>query len=202
LEVAGMNVVTTLVGAVTVFAATNVDDIVLLSVFFADPQTRLWSIVLGQFVGISVLVLVSAAAGMAAVALPTGWTSLLGVVPLLLGVYKGIALYRARGRKEDEEERVSTDRSQALVVAGVTIANGGDNLGAYIPLFAADRRLIAIYAAVFAVMTALWCVIGFKLVNNRIFGAELRRYGHVALPFVLVALGLYILRGGGWLTLG
>ena len=82
-----------------------------------------------------------------------------------------------------------------LAVAGVTVANGGDNLGVYIPLFAREPRLVPLYAVVFAAMTALWCFAGHRLVQNHLVGAQLRRYGHVALPFVLITLGMWILAG-------
>ena len=59
--------------------------------------------------------------------------------------------------------------SQILAIAAVTIATGGDNLGAYIPVFASDRRVVIIYGIVFVVMAALWCVISYKLVKNRPF---------------------------------
>jgi cadmium resistance protein CadD (predicted permease) len=36
---------------------------------------------------------------------------------------------------------------------------------------------------------------GYRLVNNRWIGDPIRRYGHVLLPFVLIALGLFILSG-------
>jgi cadmium resistance protein CadD (predicted permease) len=85
--------------------------------------------------------------------------------------------------------------SQALSVAGVTLANGGDNFGIYIPLFATAPAAIPIYIAVFAVMTAVWCALGYLVVNNPLIGSQVRRYGHVLLPIVLIALGLYILSG-------
>jgi cadmium resistance protein CadD (predicted permease) len=85
--------------------------------------------------------------------------------------------------------------SQVLAVAGVTIANGGDNLGVYIPLFASAPGAIPVYAAIFAAITALWCLLVYLLVNDRLIGERLRQYGHLALPFVLIALGLYILSG-------
>ncbi len=75
----------------------------------------------------------------------------------------------------------------------MTIANGGDNLGVYIPLFAGDASMVPFYAGVFGVLTALWCFAGYLLVQNRMVGARIRRHGHVALPFVLIALGLWIL---------
>lgn len=78
-------------------------------------------------------------------------------------------------------------------VAGVTIANGGDNLGVYIPLFAGEPGHILIHASVFAVMTAIWCFVGFRLIQKCVVGAWARRYGRLALPVVLIGLGLWIL---------
>lgn len=48
-------------------------------------------------------------------------------------------------------------------------------------------------------MTALWCVIGYRLVGHRLFGLPARRWGSAALPYVLIALGLYIFGKSGLL---
>jgi cadmium resistance protein CadD (predicted permease) len=50
---------------VALFAATNVDEIFLLSVFFADRHLSSRSVVLGQFLGIAALAAVSVAAALA-----------------------------------------------------------------------------------------------------------------------------------------
>ena len=86
-------------------------------------------------------------------------------------------------------------RSQLLAVAGVTIANGGDNLGVYIPLFANSLAAIPLFVVVIGLMTLLWCFLGHVLVNNKVFGHWIRRYGHKILPVVLILLGFDILRG-------
>ena len=193
------DVLTTALSAIVFFAATNIDDIVLLSVLFADPRLRPRSVVLGQFIGIGTLVLLSAVAGVAAVAIPRGWTSLLGAVPLVLGLYKGAVALRARAAPvagaTEEPRNDSPGGATVLAVAGITLANGGDNLSVYIPVFAADRSVIVVYVLVFAVMTGLWCFAGFELVDNRIIGRRIRRYGDVVLPVVLIALGAHILYG-------
>ena len=75
----------------------------------------------------------------------------------------------------------------------MTVANGGDNVAVYVPLFATAFDAVATYALTFAVMTGVWCTLGYKLVNNNVLGGAIRRYGHVILPFVLIALGIYIL---------
>jgi cadmium resistance protein CadD (predicted permease) len=192
----------TIAVGVALFASTNVDDIFLLSAFFADSQLRPRSVVLGQFLGIGALTGLSAAAALASVVIPEGWTALLGLVPLVLGIQKLWHLrpganeptnnVGARGHEQLLERRT---HSQVFAVAGVTIANGGDNLAVYIPVFASSLQAIPIYIFTFAVMTALWCVAGFTLVNNAIVGQHIRRYGHILLPLVLIGIGVWILRG-------
>lgn len=186
--------------AVVVFATTNIDDILLLAAFFANPKLGPRAVVLGQLLGMGVLTLASALAAFLALAVPEGVTGLLGVVPLALGLRQLWALWRARGASGEgddaeraQEDRLPATRSQVLAIAGVTIANGGDNLGVYIPLFAREPSWIGLYALVFAALTLVWCGLGHWLVNHSIVGARIRRFGHVALPFVLIALGLYIL---------
>jgi cadmium resistance protein CadD (predicted permease) len=181
---------------IAVFASTNIDDIFLLLAFFADPHMRHRAIVAGQYLGIGVLVIASALAALLA---------LLGAAPLLLGLNRLLALRTGEaGEQGDGEARGAADqgrntergmRRQALAVAGVTVANGGDNIGVYVPLFATAPDAIITYTLTFAVMTGIWCTLGHALVNNRMLGAAMRRYGHAVLPVVLIALGVYILSG-------
>ena len=179
--------------AVVVFAATNVDDILLLAAFFADPHVSPRQVVAGQFLGMLVLVAASAVCALFAVVIPAGWIGLLGLAPLGLGVYGLLRREGGHGDSAPKAEGTPGGSSRWLAVAGVTIANGGDNLGVYIPMFSSARRLLVLYVVVFAVLTAVWCVIGHYLVNNPLVGKRLARYGQAALPFVLIALGLWIL---------
>jgi cadmium resistance protein CadD (predicted permease) len=43
------------------------------------------------------------------------------------------------------------------------------------------------------IMTAVWCSIGYCLVNHSFLANNIRRVGHVVLPFVLIGLGIYIM---------
>lgn len=187
--------------AVMVFASTNIDDVFLLAAFFADPHLRVRSVVLGQFIGIGALVAASAAAAWASLAVPEGYTALLGAVPLALGLHKLWRIRQPDSEASDGDVQAAEalaerrTHSQVLAVTGVTVANGGDNLGVYIPLFASEPAGIPIYVAVFAGMTALWCFAGYRLVQNRFVGAQIKRYAHVALPVVLIGLGVWILAG-------
>jgi cadmium resistance protein CadD (predicted permease) len=56
--------------AVVVFVSTNVDDILLLALLFADATLKPRSVILGHVLGIAALVVISAIAAVAALAVP------------------------------------------------------------------------------------------------------------------------------------
>lgn len=190
---------------IVVFASTNIDDLFLLAAFFADARLRPHAIVIGQYLGIGALVLVSALAALLVLDIPDGWVALLGLVPLLMGLSKLRAPRVGRAgtegdstahRLQDQEHTAERWlRSPVLAIASVTVANGGDNVAVYVPIFAATFESIAIYAMTFAVMTGVWCALGYLLVSNKVLGGAIRRSGNVILPIVLIALGIYILSG-------
>src|SRR5687767_14157349 len=129
--------------ALAAFAAINIDDLLLVSACFADPSVRRRDIVLGQFLGIGLLVAASARAAVAALVIPEGWTAPLGAIPLGLGSQRW---WTTRGESSPAREhaREPRARSQWLSIAAVTVANGGDNLAVYIPLFASSPRMIPV----------------------------------------------------------
>jgi cadmium resistance protein CadD (predicted permease) len=188
--------------AFVVFVSTNVDDIVLLAAFFADPLLRPRAIVAGQFIGIALLTAASAIAAYAALTVPPGWIALLGLIPLGLGLVKLWQLWRHRYADPDTADAVEAEHriegrlhSQILGVAAITISNGGDNLGVYIPIFAHDATAVPLFAVTFMIMTAALCAAGYLLVNNPAGRAVVERCGHILLPIVLIAVGLFILVG-------
>src|SRR6266851_1588055 len=147
---------------IVAFASTNIDDLVLLIGFFADPAYQPRQVVGGQFTGIAALVALSLLGALAAQLVTSEEVGLLGLVP---------------------------------------IAIGGDNLSLYIPLFAAhDGGDVALFVAIFLAMTALWCAAGYALVSGRPFGIPAERWGAASLPYVLIALGVYILARTGALA--
>jgi cadmium resistance protein CadD (predicted permease) len=83
-----------------------------------------------------------------------------------------------------------------------TVANGSDNISVYTPLFATRSAVdVAASGLVFAIMTALWCLLGHWLVHHPALGIPLRRYGHRTLPFLLIGFGIFILYSAGTFSL-
>jgi cadmium resistance protein CadD (predicted permease) len=189
---------------VGLFASTNIDDIFLNMAFFADQRLRRSAIVAGKFVGIGLLTLLSAIAAAGSLAVSPEWIALLGFVPLGLGLHALWTNRRTALVTEDGdgiEQAPTSFVAQVGAVAGVTAANGGDNLGVYVPVFAEDFSAIPVFVLVFALMTALWCVAGNLLVSHpRIIGS-MRRLSRRLLPYVLIILGVWILSGAVGLVL-
>jgi len=190
--------------AIIAFASTNIDDLLLLSSLFIDSGLRTGSVVVWQFTGMTLLVLVSILAAHFMVSVPITWIRMLGAFPLCLGISRLARRLRtplskpATNPKEiefvgKEQVRVFWVKSEAALAAVLTLANGGDNLSVYIPLFAVQRAFVPLYVAVFGVMTALWCFLGYLLTNQRRFRDKLKRYAGIIVPWVLIVLGLKVL---------
>lgn len=196
-----MDLLTAALLAVPLFIATNIDDVFVLLMFFAEPRVRAAHVIAGQFVGIGALVLASVIAGLIALVIEPEYVGLLGLLPIAIGVKKAIDLIRGEGDDTEDSARVpagSTNVRLVIAVTAITIANGGDNLAVYTPFFA-TRSLpeTVIVAVVFAVMTALWCVIAQWMVNHRTLGLPIRRYGQPLMPAMLIGIGVFILYDAG-----
>jgi cadmium resistance protein CadD (predicted permease) len=185
---------------IMLFASTNIDDIFLTMAFFADPRLDRRAVVAGKFLGIGGLVAASIAAAACAVAVPPEWVALLGLAPLGLGLHRLWSAWRTPPAPADDAEAPEPAAAGSFVaqvcsIAGVTAANGGDNLGVYVPVFTEEFPSIPAFTAIFAIMTGLWCVGGNLLVNHRLVAATMRRLASRLLPWVLIVLGLCILAG-------
>jgi cadmium resistance protein CadD (predicted permease) len=176
-------------GAVA-FAVTDIDDLVLLALWFSQPGRRVTSIVIGPYLGIGALVVVSAVAVLLSIAVPLHWLVWMGLLPIALGIRLLL-----KGGVTDTEDGATTVATSPMAVAGVTIANGGDNLGVYVPLFASQPDATFTYILIFAVGTAVWCGLGYALVSHPVAANSLQRWGHRILPWALMAIGFHILLG-------
>ncbi|MEU5866540.1 cadmium resistance transporter [Nonomuraea sp. NPDC047529] len=186
--------------AAGLFAVTNIDDILILALFFARGAGRLGAagrIVAGQYLGFLALVAVAVAAGLGATFLPERLVPYLGLLPLALGVKAAWQAWRSR-RDSDEPSGGRADGPKTLEVAAVTFANGGDNIGVYVPVFAtAGPGGTSVHVVVFLVLVAVWCAAGRFFATRPLVAGALSRWGHVLLPVVLIGIGLLILVEGG-----
>lgn len=189
--------------AAGLFAVTNVDDILVLSLFFgrsAGQRGAARRITAGQYLGFTALLAVTVAAAYGATFLPRSAIAYLGLLPLALGLRAVWQAWEDRRHADSGEQK--HDRGQAspkaLQVAAVTFANGSDNIGAYLPVFVkAGAAGIAVYAAVFLILVGAWCAAARFFATCPAVAKTLGRWGHILHPVVLIILGLLILIQGG-----
>jgi cadmium resistance protein CadD (predicted permease) len=172
--------------SITTFAATNIDDAFLLTFFFARriPTRR---IVAGQYIGFAAIVGISLIGAWCALAIPHRWIHFLGVLPLAIGIK------RLRQARRTSPEQPETGTESIASIALLTLSNGADNMSVYVPFFVMGRASLWLILTAYAVLIALWCVIGRGLGKHPLILRSLDRWGHWAVPLVFVGLGIYVL---------
>lgn len=121
----------------------NLDDLFLLTVFFARrvPTRR---IVAGQYLGFSAIIALSLAAAWGVTqTIPRGWIRLLGIVPLAIGVTELIQMHKS------SKEEGASDSYRVLSIAAITLSNGADNIGIYVPFFLVSREHISLVILIY-----------------------------------------------------
>ncbi|MBW4639953.1 MAG: cadmium resistance transporter [Gloeocapsa sp. UFS-A4-WI-NPMV-4B04] len=205
-----MNSFGTIIAGFTSFVATNIDDIIILTLFFSQVNAtfRHRHIVIGQYLGFTALIIASLPGFFGGLIVPKAWIGILGLVPIAIGVSQLV-----NREKEESEVQIVSDEfnyskmnnsvrstlatffsPQSYKVAAITFANGGDNIGIYVPLFASnDLASLVIILSVFFVLIGVWCYIAYLLTRHSATVHFLTHYAQIITPFVLVGLGIFII---------
>jgi cadmium resistance transport/sequestration family protein len=214
--------ITIIITAFIAFISTNIDDIFVLTLFFSQLNANMKKhhIVIGQYIGIAVLCSVSIAVAQGLSLIPHEYIRLLGIAPIYLGIKAYFDYRKANGEELNLDNRLASknieiDRIHNLSeikvngmvnyvrqlvnpsiikVCSVTVANGGDNIGIYVPIFASMSLLkILLTLMIFAFLVGLWCFIAIKLSQINYVQAVAEKYKNSLVPIVFVGLGIFIL---------
>jgi cadmium resistance protein CadD (predicted permease) len=188
--------------AAGLFAVTNLDDIVVLSLFFAQGAEEHGSarrVVAGQYLAFAGILAVAIGVAFGASFLPKEAIPYLGLIPITIGLRDAWKLWKNRQRGDGGAQTETTQGGPTVrKVAVTTFGNGGDNIGVYVPVFdTVGTRATLVYAAVFLVLVGVWCVAGQFFASRPVIAKALSRWGHILLPAVLITIGLIILIQGG-----
>jgi len=199
------------------FTVTNIDDMMILLLLFSqiDSNFRKRHIFIGQYLGFFAIIMLSLPGFFGGLFIQREWLGLLGIIPIAIGM-KQLINQQIETTESTEVQTVNPDFPRLLhlnpvfsfflsilhpntyQVAAVTIANSGDNISVYIPLFAGqDFVSLGIIIAVFLAMVGVGCGIAYLLTSQVTIGYILSRYGRAMIPFILMALGLFIMYDRG-----
>lgn len=180
------------------FAITNIDDIFVLVTFFAEASTSdtltPLKITLGQYFGFSVIIIISMAGYGASFLFDPEPIGFLGLLPISLGVWKVMGLIFKDIDAPPAKLGTTTTVKAILKVASVTIMNGGDNIGTYIPLFSqAKGAEIAVYVVVYYILLGIWILAAWLIMRERHILYLAQRYARRFVPFLYIGLGIFII---------
>nr|WP_242590604.1 cadmium resistance transporter [Enterococcus sp. MSG2901] len=199
------------------FISTNIDDIFILTILFSQVGKNLSKkdIVFGQYLGVGLLVLISILASHSLNRIQTEYLGLLGFIPIFLGIKSWFDFVKNKKRTSFIEKETSADETdlpdEKLLTSGLrphflnvtllTIGNGSNNIGIYIPLFSRYSFIdLIITILIFMIMIAIWCYLSFKLANLSFIKEELKRHQVFLIPVIFIGLGIYILIDSGLLN--
>ncbi|UJR20258.1 hypothetical protein I4U23_023389 [Adineta vaga] len=113
-----------------------------------------------------------------------------------------------RGNNEEEEQQQQQEQMktnpilsilnhifslQTLKVTSITVANGGDNISIYTPLFAQAKQWhIVIYIIIFLLMLFIWLIISYYFINLSPVLNLAQKCARYFVPIVFIGIGIYI----------
>lgn len=151
-------------------------------------------IVLGQYLGFTLLIVISLLAAFGLALIPQQWIGFLGLIPMFIGLK--VLFEKEEEEMEEEEILESTNRfsSMILSVAVIMLAAGGDNLGVYIPYFTTLNTLdLIVTIAIYYVAAALLIYLCQRLSTVKGISETVEKYEKIIVPIVFIGLGIMIM---------
>lgn len=181
--------------AVPIFVVTNIDDLLLVTLFFGIAgrnRAAAARIIIGQYAGFAGILGLSFLGAYGAQQLLASTIPYLGLLPVGLGFLGAWKLWRRRRNASDRDP--DPPSPGLLTVTTVTLAKGADNISVYIPLFAAESaEQVMTYSLVFLVLLAIWCATGRYIATRPAVTKHLATSGELLVPAALIAVGLIML---------
>ena len=179
---------TSILTSIIAYISTNIDDIFVLMILLAQTRAK-GRMIAGHFLGVGLLTAISMLGALGLQNLPLKYVGLLGLVPIFLGI-------KAWFHRDDGE--VEAKSVGILSMAMITLGNGADNVGVYIPLFTGFSGVERIGAViVFVCLTALWVFLANTLAEFPKVKSVIEKYKTIAIPVVFIALGVFIILDSG-----
>lgn len=176
---------------ISAFVATNIDDTFVLILLFSIPSLLARNVIIGQFLGIVLLVVISSSAALLALAIPAFVIGLMGFIPIIIGIKR---LTNLRGKPETIHA-IKKEYLSFLSVTAITISNGGDDIGVFTPLFAKYNTVaeVSVLISVFLIMTGIWCIVTFYFIRHPFVASRINVLSNAVTPFILIGIGVYII---------
>jgi len=184
------DVITGLGLAFTAYAATNLDNLLVLCGLIAGGARR-GSVAVGFAAAGSLIILLASSFIFLSYVVPPGKLSYLGVVPIVLGL-RMLIHHRAATTRTVQAKANFTSVSVLL------IANSSDTIGAFAPMLAESEsivRLALVGGYIASAVILFLLVLGFSRRLSKL--ADREKVAHRVTAVIMICVGAYVLLNTG-----
>jgi cadmium resistance protein CadD (predicted permease) len=188
------------------FAATNLDNLLVLVFLLGNAAHRKTPVLLGFITSVTAVVSVAAFGVVIGVLVDPAQIGYLGLAPIAMGCY---LLYQQRrpvpaenedatgGALPNLDENLRSRAGAAKIWFGSSVlmlSNSGDSVAVLLPLVAESGfvALVLIFGLYLAA-SLLWCALALSIASRPGLAARIQRYGLKLVPWVVMLVGVYVL---------
>ena len=186
------------------FVATNLDNLVIMVILLGSNPGRSAAVLLGYLVSAICVIVVATIGVLLGALVDPGLIGYLGLLPLSLGIWQ--LWQQRRGRAgavlpEDDPTR-GTEGQTWLGSFLLMFTNSGDTVALFLPLLAESSRLAALWVVSLFLLLALgWAVLSRIIAGEPRLARQIEAGGTWLVPWIMIAVGCYVLLDTGTDTL-
>ena len=181
------------------FVSTNIENVVILvSVFCANPKNA-QAVRRGFAIGSIALLLASLLVLLVSGLIPIRFLGLLGLVPIGFGILEIVRTSRRNEQSDGDASEAGQEHTRVVLSASVLmIANGGDTIAVFAPLFAETQPsgVVVLVLGYLATAISLSFLSGHVCIFPKL-SEPLKKYGARLAPYIMIGIGVYILVNTG-----
>lgn len=177
------------------FLSTSIDNLFLLVTLSVHPKYCAVQVRVGYMLAVVMMLVIALVLAQSALLIPAEYIHFIGLVPLSIGAYE---LYQLVAKKTSPADETSTDLTRGTgsiwAVAVIMLTHSWDSIGVLAPLLADTKTSLVPWMSVSVLVTAAVIIFaGQWAVSYSTLRQTLTRIAPKILPFLLMAVGLYIL---------
>lgn len=182
------------VTAVT-YIGTNLDNLILLVAMYSRYERHPGVVTAGYFAGMVLIGAISMLIGEVGDFIPLAYLGFLGVIPMLMGVFSLLKLFRNTNPVETNGAVAgSTGPAVFFTLITTQLSNSADSIIAFSVLLAdSSDRSDYMIAPAFLGMVGIFAGVAYYSLKHRKLSRFLDHYGQYVTPFILILVGLYII---------
>lgn len=183
--------ITILLVSVTGYAATNIDNLLLLVAMHGGNRNARKVVTVGFAIGSLLALAISSLGMVVSTFLPLGYINFLGVIPIVLGARELRLVLR---KKHPDTTSPALSANSLIGAATVSLGNSSDTIALFAPLFIETElvhRWVILGGFSGAMITFLW--LSHYLSSHPLLTKPIEKVGAPLAPWLMIAIGAYIL---------